>query len=154
MKTYDPLIVSNNIIEKALNEKISLSPMKLQKILYFLYRECLQNKDIGVPIFAERFEAWKYGPVLSSVYYGFKHFGANSIANYYSKTKGKAMKVNEAVEPEFISLLNKVWNKYKKYNGIELSSMTHQEDTAWYKAWCNDGIFLSDEDIKLEAAHE
>ena len=151
MKTYNPLIVSNNIIEKARNEKIPLSPMKLQKLLYFLYRECLQNKSIGIPIFAERFEAWQYGPVLPSVYYTFKHYGAASIMEYCSINKEKAMKVNEAVEPMFIVLLNEVWNKFKRFSGIELSKMTHQEGTAWYKAWCEDLTFLSDNDIKDES---
>ena len=41
MTTVDPLIVSNNFLELGQRENIDITPMKLQKLIYFLYREFL-----------------------------------------------------------------------------------------------------------------
>ena len=42
-----------------------IDEMKLHKLLYFAQRESLVQLDI--PLFSEKFEAWKYGPVLVPV---------------------------------------------------------------------------------------
>ena len=57
------LNISNNLLQRAFTDKISISPMKLQKLLYFTYKHYLKSTN-GIPLFAERFEVWKYGPVL------------------------------------------------------------------------------------------
>ena len=80
------LDVSNNILKRGFDDDIDITPMKLQKMLYFVYRKYLQ--ETGKSLFNERFETWKYGPVLSSVYYGFKKYGSNSIRDYY-RPKGQ-----------------------------------------------------------------
>lgn len=57
MIMMNPLVVSNNIIDRAFSENIVVTPMKLQRLLYCIYREYLQKTR--VPLFAERFETWK-----------------------------------------------------------------------------------------------
>lgn len=148
MRTVDPLIVSNNILLLAKEDGIPVTPMKLQKLLYFLYRDYL--KRTGEHLFADRFEAWKYGPVLSEVYYAFNEYRDKPIKKYYQDGDGNYYKVNETNNPAFKNVLYEVWNKYKDYNGIELSSITHQKGTAWRKAWNADKPFLDDDDIMSE----
>ena len=63
---------ANTFLEMAFEEKIDVSPMKLQKLLYFANKRYL--KDTGSPLFAESFQSWKYGPVLSSIYYEFRSY--------------------------------------------------------------------------------
>ena len=58
--------VGNSILMRAFIENIDITPMKLQKLIYFTYQMYLKETDI--PLFDERFETWKYGPVISSVY--------------------------------------------------------------------------------------
>lgn len=147
-KIFDPLNAANNFIERGDKENIPISPMKLQKLLYFLYRDYLCNT--GNPLFSERFETWQYGPVLSCVYHAFKHYGARSISDYYVDSDGKAQKINDSVDNDFTRVLNGVWETYKQYTGIELSNLTHNPDTAWTKAWHSDEIFLSDDYILME----
>lgn len=149
-KLYDPFHVANNFIEKGIMNARKISPMKLQKLLYFLYRDYL--KLTGDPLFSERFEAWKYGPVLSSIYQEFKNYRDRDIKNYYLDEEGKAFKINEGSNEAFKKILNDVWETYGNYTGIELSNLTHQPETAWHKAWINNSCFLSDEDIKNEGA--
>lgn len=59
------------------NRTGSLTPIKLQKILYYVYVECLRTHQ--VKLFDEPIEKWKFGPVVSSVYHNFKTYGVKHI---------------------------------------------------------------------------
>ncbi|MDE6673086.1 MAG: DUF4065 domain-containing protein [Ruminococcus sp.] len=137
--------IANTFILLGIKEHIGISPMKLQKLTYFLYKEYLQRTN--EKLFNEPFEKWKYGPVLPSLYYEFSSFGANPINRFFRNAKGQA----EIIDLDFTSALSKavkkVWNIYKSYSAVELSSLTHEENTAWSKAV---NYILSDEDIKNE----
>ena len=43
MNTINPLFVANNLLNLAFKEKSPVTPMKLQKLLYFIYRDYLQK---------------------------------------------------------------------------------------------------------------
>ena len=144
-KSYNPLNITNNFIDRSINERERLSPMKLQKLMYFLYRDYL--KATQTPLFSERFEAWKYGPVLHSVYDEYRKYKDKDISEYYAEPEQLPYKINEDTNFDFRDAINTVWQKYKTYSGIELSKITHREGSAWYKAWTQNKIFLTDEDI-------
>lgn len=61
---------ANTVLKKSFEELIQVSPMKLQKLLYFIYADYL--KKTKEPLLSEKFQVWQYGPVLSSAYYEFK----------------------------------------------------------------------------------
>ena len=140
----NPLYLANTIILKSFDERVELTPMKLQKILYFIYREYLQKT--GYQIFSERFMTWDYGPVLSTVYYQFKEYCSNNIGDFYVEN-GKTLAVREDSENALNEAISYVWNCCRDKNGIELSRLTHKEGSAWYKAYQKDAPFLLDEDI-------
>lgn len=142
------LNVANNILQRAFEEDIDITPMKLQKLIYFVYKRFLQQTS--QPLFSERFETWKYGPVLSSVYDEFKHRRANAIREYAHSNGDKALKINEKKSPEFSEAINYVWEKYKNIDGLALSAMTHKKGTAWSKAYKANKHFLDDDDIMSE----
>lgn len=144
------LSVGNTILERAMVDGIDITPMKLQKLIYIVYKE--YYKRTGRPLFAERFEVWKYGPVLRDVYDAFKGYGANAIKELSRESDGNIYIVNEESSTTFREIMNYTWEKYKAYDGIRLSEMTHKKDTAWYKAAKSGQVFLSDEDIKNEEA--
>lgn len=50
--------VCNNILRRSLSEGIPVSPMKLQRLLYFV--ACAYQKRTGSPLLNERFEVWRY----------------------------------------------------------------------------------------------
>ena len=139
------MTIANTFILLGFDEHIDISPMKLQKLTYFLYKEYLQKTD--EKLFNEPFEKWKYGPVLPSLYYEFSKFGANPITKFYRNPKRQV----EIIDLDFTSPLSKavkkVWRIYKHYSATELSALTHEENTAWSKAV---NYILSDEDIKNE----
>lgn len=80
------LSVSNAILRQAWIDEIDITQMKLQKLLYILYKEFL--KRTGRPLFPERFEAWKYGPVISIVQNAFYKYGAYAIDEYGTNPDG------------------------------------------------------------------
>lgn len=144
------LAVANTILGQAYNEKMKITPMKLQRLLYLLYKEYI--KQTGEPLFSERFEVWQYGPVLVSIYDDFKRYKENHIEEYSYKVNenGKEIytSINLGSSKEFRDIFYEVWNKYKWYDASYLSELTRKEGTAWRKAVENKNYILSDEDIK------
>lgn len=137
--------VANTFILLGFDEHIGISPMKLQKLTYFLYKEYLQRTD--AKLFNEPFEKWKYGPVLPSLYYEFSSFGANPITKFSRNAMGQAEIIDLECTSPLSNAVKKVWRIYKNYSAVELSTLTHEENTAWSKA---ENYILSDEDIKNE----
>mgnify|MGYP002616320479 CR=1 FL=1 len=143
------LNVGNNLLQRGFAEKIDITPMKLQKLVYFIYRDYLQKT--GKALFNERFETWKYGPVCPSIYKAFKQYGSNAIRDYvYEPGENCYLTVNENSSPIFKKIIDDVWNENKYYDGIYLSSLTHREGTAWKKAYDNQSQYLLDADTREE----
>lgn len=141
-----PVNVANNILKRAFVEEISITPLKLQKLVYFLYRSYLI--ETNCELFNERFEAWTYGPVVPSIYSEFRYYGSKSIDNFARDSQGNAYSVRE--EGIFKECLDDIWENYKNYSGKELSRLTHKDGTAWSKAKQNRCLYLEKEDIKHE----
>ena len=146
------ITVGNSILLRAFNENIDITPMKLQKLIYFTYQSYLRKT--GMPLFEEKFETWKYGPVLPSIYHEFKKYGSNTIREYGKEYDRKTiLTVDEEQSPIFKSILDHIWDTCKTLDGIYLSSLTHKPESAWSKALSRESNYLSDEDIKSEVIH-
>lgn len=135
--TYDDAsLISNNILERAFRDKISVSPMKLQKIMYFVASEYAKNT--GEPLFQEPFEAWKYGPVLRSIYREFKPFGGYSITKFATQDAlGNTYRANEALDPQLRVAIDTVWTTARDRTAVELYQLTHVPGSAWSQAWAS-----------------
>ena len=83
---------ANTFLEMAFKEKIDVSLMKLQRLLYFANQRYL--KDTGSPLFAESFQSWKYGPVLSSIYYKFHSYRAEPIRRFARDANDNVFSLN------------------------------------------------------------
>ena len=142
------LHVGNTILKRGQAEDIEITPMKLQKLLYIVYKE--YYKRTNEALFAERFEAWKYGPVITSVYDTFYAYGENAIQEMGVSPDGSVCVVKQNNANVFTYVLDDMWNKYKRYSGIQLSAMTQQHGGAWAKAVATGTQLLKDEDIKEE----
>src|SRR5262245_26249764 len=76
---YPVAEVANWLIERGLEDGRPVDPLKLQKLLYFAHGWHLAIT--GAPLLDEPIEAWQYGPVVSSIYHEFKHFGSRAITH-------------------------------------------------------------------------
>lgn len=109
----------------------TVSPMKLQKLLYYAYAWQLVA---GEKYFNAQFQAWPYGPVEPDVYHEYKNYGSKAIS---LDSKNHAT-INNAV-------LDFILDSYSVYSPIELSKTTHVEEP-WKKNVDSGGV-ISDNDL-------
>lgn len=124
---YNPIQIANYFINKSFETGDLLTPMKLLKLVYIAH-----GWNLGItskPLINEVTEAWKYGPVVPSVYYAFKNYGDNNITSMLNTSSGSD------IDDDTKKLLDKVMLAYKNHNGLQLSTLTHQIGTPWYIVW-------------------
>lgn len=145
MNILNTQTIANTFILCGAEENIPISPMKLQKLTYFFYKDYL--KVTGHALFSEPFEKWTYGPVLPSLYYEFNSFGANNITRFAKDAKGQAEIINLQADNRISASFKRIWQKYKGFDAISLSELTHKKGSAWDKT---KNTIISNEDIKNE----
>lgn len=144
--------VCNNILSRAINEKIDVSPMKLQKLLYFV--ACEYIKKTASPLFSEAFEVWKYGPVLPSVYNEFKSYGKEPILTYAKDAKGISYIVDEDAVPDLRLAIDRIWKSFKNWSGVALSQITHKEGSAWSYSYDRYKTIVESDRMKEDFTYE
>lgn len=101
----------------------SITPLKLQKILYYAQGYYLAMFD--EELFKEEFQAWAHGPANPDIYESYKEYGFSAI----DKPKGEVPLLDDAL----IDFLYDIWNTYGIFDGKYLEKLTHQE-TPWIEA--------------------
>ena len=82
LRTQEPIAVANFVINLANRNKMLVTNLQLQKILFFLQGYTLSKYQVG--IIKGSFSKWQYGPVQKNVYRTFIDTGASPITNAYS----------------------------------------------------------------------
>lgn len=153
---YKPAHVANAFLYRAKQEGVTdVDHLKIQKLVYLLHGWFLATRD--APAIGELFEAWPYGPVLSSLYHEFKTSGRKPIDGYAvdvdpASGEKNALMVNLS-DRTFYDVFDRVWQRYKKYSGTYLSSLTHADDTPWSRARMRGSTYLSNDEIKEHYRH-
>jgi uncharacterized phage-associated protein len=135
--------VANWFLDRASEVGRSLTPMKLQKLMYFAHGWHLALRD--APLVNESVQAWDYGPVFPSTYHEFKDLGDKQIdrraysVDYHDQqiwmiqpsVADEAMKLDD--EPnKVLVLLNRVWEIYSPHSASVLSKKTHEVGSPWW----------------------
>lgn len=148
---FDSTIVSNNILRRSFNENIPVTPMKLQKILYFVCCEYL--KATGCELLSEDFCVWQYGPVLPNVYNEFKAFRGNRITKYAKDADGNSFAYDETASPNLRAAIDLIWAFFKDKSGMELSKITHEDGSGWSNAFENNQPKITKEQMKADDSY-
>ena len=152
--------VANYLIDKdkAIRGE-DLTIVGLVKLVYFVhgFTLAIYNK----PAIDQRFdkvEAWKYGPIIPSVYHTFIHNGVNPITE-----KGVILDKDEegnfvAVEPkledkDIMAVCDMVLKRYKDKQEREIVDLTHRPVTPWGVTY-EEGKNLPIDDIKTRVYYE
>lgn len=93
-----------------------MDEMKLHKLLYFTQRESFVL--LGKPMFPDKFEAWKYGPVMRCLRKAHWEYQAQSVLS---------------ADSEYIPVLEDTLKRYAPMDSWTLSNISHGE-TCWQKA--------------------
>lgn len=134
--SYDAKAIANYFLELAKMKKEAMDLMKLQKLIYFAHGFYLAIKK--EPLLDEQIEAWQYGPVIPSIYHEFKEFGNRPItrpATEFDATQFCFYAYPLPTDNLTKRLLEKVWEVYGVYTGIQLANMTHLPGSPWDKIY-------------------
>ncbi|UDG87363.1 Panacea domain-containing protein [Bifidobacterium pseudocatenulatum] len=141
----DPKLVANSILRRAFAEQIAVSPMKLQKLMFFI--TCLYQRNTCHRLLTESFQPWQYGPVCGTVYGEFASFGGNPITAYAKDAIGDAYAADERSSPELKQAIDTVWDRMKYLSAVTLSRITVLPGSAWSKAVERKNCFISNADM-------
>lgn len=146
---YTALAVANSLLKLARQEgeDEAITPMKLQKLVYFAYAWNLYIH--GDRLTQERFHRWTYGPVIETLWSEFRDYGRDPITSYGTRpSRSEPGRYVTPVVPnddrKTWRLLRKIWDEYGDMDGIDLSALSHHHNGAWAKA---------DRDGPLDDAH-
>jgi uncharacterized phage-associated protein len=117
--------IASLFVDKALKDKVYLTHMKLQKLIYIANGISLATQD--QPLIGEPIETWDYGPVVNSVYNNYKMFGGSRITVNPFTNLISGIKLTDGAK----KVINDAWIVGKDIDGIQLSNWTHNEDSPW-----------------------
>jgi uncharacterized phage-associated protein len=127
-KPYTAKAIANELLVIAQKNGEYLTPMKLQKLLYFAHSWHLAFTD--KPLIDEQIEAWQWGPVVASIYHAKKNSGPNPIRNLCVDSEGNDPRV--PIEDCYThSLLAEIWKVYGLLTAIQLSNISHDKGSPW-----------------------
>lgn len=132
------LAVANYFVELSKRDKVPLRLLGLVKRVYIAhgFSLAITGRPLIDPRF-DRIEAWKYGPVIPSVYHSFKHNKYDPItepaviARWNMAKAMEEFEVPELKNEEDKRLVELIWKRYKQLSDRDLVSLTHEPGTPW-----------------------
>ena len=129
---HDARAISNAILDYAKTCKIEVTPLKLQKLLYFCHGHSWRVRRIGL-IF-NRFQAWDHGPVVKVVYDEFKALGdanINSRAMWFNFCGGGRELANASLDSVEFACVRQTVDIYGPVDAFTLSNLSHIAGGPW-----------------------
>lgn len=116
-------LARNNINVVEHDEEL-LTPMKIQKLLYYAQGIFLAYTK-GEELFYEDIYAWNHGPVVPEVWHEYRGYSSDGI-EYIGTKDGEILdKISE--DENTRNVLEMVFNEYGKYSAWHLRNLTHEE---------------------------
>ncbi len=152
MSNYSASHIANFFLEKAKEEDMPITQMKLMKLVYIGYGWVYAL--LGRKLFEDSIQAWKHGPVIRTLYDEFKHYGNCSIEDFavefdYEEGVTTKPQVDES-DSDVKLVLEKVWGVYKHFSASALRKKTHEAGTPWQKVYDSHAMSteINDDDIE------
>lgn len=122
-----------------------LTPLEIMKLTYICHGWHLALRNEA--LVSDQAQAWQYGPVFPDLYQSLKSYGASPVTQV-PVSSSEWFEKKEMGDAE-VKVTKNVFEAYRRFNGIQLSSMTHQAGTPWDQAWRRGkNSSISDESIK------
>ena len=124
--------VANAFLLHGFKDKEPISPMMIQKLLYLAQGYHLYMCEL--PIIDEQFQAWRFGPVVPSIYQGCKKYSRHGITELLTEWDDEWEEWIPAVppsEPEANEVIDFVWDTYGSFDPMHLSQWTHEKGGPW-----------------------
>jgi len=133
---FTPAAIANKFLEFARDEGRLLTNMHLQKLAFIAHgwNLALYRK----PLIREEAKVWKFGPVYPELYNALSKYGSGAVTDlvhqnddnvFFEVPRGPVVRAQITQQQE--KLLKAVWDSFKTFSGLELSAMTHMDDSPW-----------------------
>jgi len=134
------------MLEKAEEFGLSLTNLKLHKLLYLAHGLMLAKYDRPL-LEGEPFAAWKYGPVVESLYHDLKVFGASKInadSSFISNWKSLDGETDE------VTAIAAILKQFGTKSAGALIDTTHRSDGPWHAVFEENtpNVKIDDDEIK------
>lgn len=137
-------IIAKEFVNMGISAGDPVTQMKLQKMVFFaqglhlaLHQEVLCN---------EPFYAWKFGPVIPSIYQVYKKWGSSPIVEKPVFPDSANSDLLSSTERETIDY---TWEITKNLDGITLSNWSHAANSPWAQAYAKgENTIISNSIIK------
>lgn len=140
--TVTALQLAGEVIRRSDAKGRPLTNLSVQKLAYFCHGWHLALK--GTPLVSEKFAAWKFGPVLPSVYHKLKVFSSNPIPSSHPLVE----MAPALLDADSASIVDRVLELYGRYSGAQLVDMSHVAGGPWATAWAAGASELDDHAIQ------
>lgn len=134
------LSIANYFIDLAHSQGKIIKPLRLMKLVYIAHGFMLAmlNRSVLNPRF-DTVEAWKYGPVIPSVYHSFKIYGNNPITKkttVFIDEEGRQdieykIATPQLEDSEAKQICNFVFKRYEKFSDWDLVEFLHKPQSPW-----------------------
>ena len=145
--------------------KVKCTHLKLEKLTYFCYADYLCNKKRQ--LFQDNIYAFRYGPVIDSVYREFKKHGHDTI-ELEEKEWPKAQDIQETIpEPmtgsrilfskdgiEKMKSIDRTLEMYGQLSAGALVSLTHRQGSPWDLSGRGEGTYRNITDGNILKGHK
>ncbi len=136
-------------VAKYILSKITCTQLKLQKLVYLCFADYLC--DMGKVLFTDKIYAFKYGPVVDTVYKKYKEYGYKAIEEETKDIDSHGIlempaKSRILFAEDGIGKIVSIERTLKRYGGLtatELVELTHKEDSPWKKTYKDEGVAYS-----------
>lgn len=117
--------------------KVKCTHLKLEKLVYLCFAEYLCQYD--KELYMDEIYAYKYGPVVKSVYDKYKRYGYREIEQddedidatniYEMPSRSRILFAEDGISK--IKSIDETIEKYGEFSAIELVEITHRNNTPW-----------------------
>ena len=128
-------------VAKYILSKIACTQLKLQKLVYLCFADYLC--DTGKELFTDKIYAFKYGPVVDTVYKRYKEYGYKPIdeekkdidSENISEMPAKSRILFAEYGTEKLISIEKTLKKYGNLSAADLVDLTHKDNAPWSKSF-------------------
>ena len=142
--------IANEIIDVAGQHGCRLTNMVLNKIVYFIYEDCLLLRNAKIT--NAKIEAWDHGPVFRELYSSFKKFQDRPVTEKATRTdpeSGKAVVCDLQGDAEIVEFIRESAKQFVGMSAARLRNLSHLPGSPWDRVWnhqgsTNVGMHISD----------
>lgn len=128
-------------VAKYILSKITCTQLKLQKLVYLCFADYLC--DTGKTLFIDKIYAFKYGPVVDTVYKRYKEYGYEAIEKEKGDIDSKGILEMPAKSRILFAedgigkvvSIEKTLKKYGDLSATELVDLIHKQNSPWNKSY-------------------